>query len=48
MQLLEDDKSCFVVTFLYHLGHAVYTDLMVKTSEISGSRIGHDLIGQYN
>ena len=33
MQYFEDDE--FVVVFLSHLGHVVYSDQKVKTSEIS-------------
>ena len=37
-EYFEDDES-FVVSFSCHLGHVFYSDLTVKTSEISNSRI---------
>ena len=39
MQYIEDGDSRLVVTFSCHIGHVVYTDQKVKTSEISASRI---------
>ena len=34
VQFFEEDKSCFVVRFLCHLGHVVYLDQKVKRSKL--------------